>query len=123
MCTEPSCTVGFSCIRQTQNLPKENSEFYTRSVLHKFFCSKFNSSTSSLLYLNQGFPMAYLVEKAGGKATTGLSRILDIQPEHIHDRSAVFLGSSEDVTDVEELYKKHNLGFQKSTENGVKSFP
>eukprot|EP00126_Sphaerothecum_destruens_P006849 Sdes_comp19558_c0_seq2m11210 len=81
------------------------------------------SPKGKLRILYEGFPMAYLVEKAGGKATTGLSRILDIQPEHIHDRSAVFLGSSEDVTDVEELYKKHNLGFQKSTENGVKSFP
>ncbi len=50
--------------------------------------------------------MAMIVETAGGKATTGLNRILDIKPKDIHQRTPVFLGSSDDVTQVEELYKK-----------------
>lgn len=53
-------------------------------------------------------PMAYLMEKAGGIATTGKMPILDIIPESIHQRSPIFLGSPEDVNEVIELYKKHS---------------
>lgn len=45
-------------------------------------------------------PMAYIIEKAGGKATTGKQRILDVVPESIHQRSPIFLGSSNDVDEV-----------------------
>ncbi|CAH1796420.1 unnamed protein product [Owenia fusiformis] len=52
-------------------------------------------------------PMAYVIEKAGGMATTGTQRILDIVPESIHQRSPIFMGSKEDVQDVIDMYKKH----------------
>ncbi|MCU8035272.1 MAG: class 1 fructose-bisphosphatase [Shewanella sp.] len=42
-------------------------------------------------------PMAFLVEQAGGKASTGYETILDIQPTQIHQRVAVILGSSNEV--------------------------
>ncbi|HWT71999.1 MAG TPA: class 1 fructose-bisphosphatase [Oxalicibacterium sp.] len=42
-------------------------------------------------------PMAMLVEQAGGAATDGHQRILDIQPEKLHQRVAVFLGSKNEV--------------------------
>ncbi len=42
-------------------------------------------------------PMAMIVEQAGGAATTGLTRILDIQPEKLHQRVPVFLGSKNEV--------------------------
>jgi fructose-1,6-bisphosphatase I len=45
-------------------------------------------------------PMSYLVEQAGGAATNGRERILDIQPEQLHQRVAVFLGSKEEVETV-----------------------
>ncbi|KAG8194849.1 hypothetical protein JTE90_017282 [Oedothorax gibbosus] len=54
-------------------------------------------------------PMAYLIEKAGGIATTGKMPILDIVPESIHQRAPIFLGSSEDVKEVIQLYKLHAL--------------
>lgn len=38
-------------------------------------------------------PMAFLIEQAGGKATTGKERILDIQPTELHQRVPVFIGS------------------------------
>ncbi len=59
-----------------------------------------------LLY--EGAPMAYIIEKAGGLATTGHERILDVVPTKIHERTAVFMGSREDVQDVLDLYAKHN---------------
>ena len=42
-------------------------------------------------------PMAFLVEQAGGAATDGQQRILDIQPQKLHQRVPVFLGSKNEV--------------------------
>ncbi|GIU06986.1 MULTISPECIES: class 1 fructose-bisphosphatase [unclassified Shewanella] len=42
-------------------------------------------------------PMAFLVEQAGGKASTGYETIMDIQPTEIHQRVAVILGSANEV--------------------------
>jgi fructose-1,6-bisphosphatase I len=38
-------------------------------------------------------PMAFIVEQAGGLATNGYDRILDIEVEQLHQRSAIFIGS------------------------------
>ena len=51
--------------------------------------------------------MAFIMEQAGGKASDGHKRILDIQPKDIHERSPIFMGSKEEVEEVEALYKKH----------------
>jgi fructose-1,6-bisphosphatase I len=40
------------------------------------------------------------VERAGGKATNGTTRILDIEPKELHERCALFIGS---MTMMEEL--------------------
>ena len=45
-------------------------------------------------------PMAFIVEQAGGAATNGRQRILDIQPQKLHERVAVFLGSKSEVERV-----------------------
>ena len=53
-------------------------------------------------------PMGYIVEKAGGKATTGTERILDIKPTSIHQRVPVIMGSTEDVDDYLAMVKKYS---------------
>ena len=45
-------------------------------------------------------PMAFIVEQAGGAATDGHVRILDIQPQKLHQRVPVFLGSKNEVERV-----------------------
>ncbi|WP_295544980.1 class 1 fructose-bisphosphatase [uncultured Pseudacidovorax sp.] len=45
-------------------------------------------------------PMAWLVEQAGGAATNGRERILDIQPSKLHERVSVILGSKNEVERV-----------------------
>ena len=45
-------------------------------------------------------PMAFLVEQAGGAATNGRDRILDIQPKALHERVSVVLGSKNEVDRV-----------------------
>jgi fructose-1,6-bisphosphatase I len=49
-------------------------------------------------------PMSWLVEQAGGAATNGKQRILDIQPTQLHQRVSVFLGSKNEVDHVTELH-------------------
>ena len=45
-------------------------------------------------------PMAFIVEQAGGAATDGVGRIMEIQPTKLHQRVPVFLGSKEEVERV-----------------------
>ena len=45
------------------------------------------------------------IVQAGGIATTGTHRILDIVPTGIHDRCSVFLGSKDDVQDLMKFYQ------------------
>lgn len=58
------------------------------------------SKDGKLRLLYEAFPMAFLIEQAGGVATTGTQRVLDVQPHSIHQRVPVFLGSKEDVQDL-----------------------
>lgn len=53
-----------------------------------------------LRLLYEANPMSFIVEQAGGAATNGTQRILDIQPDSLHQRVAVFLGSKEEVERV-----------------------
>jgi fructose-1,6-bisphosphatase I len=46
-------------------------------------------------------PFAFIVEKAGGKATNGKVRILDIQPKELHERAAFFIGSLKMMEELE----------------------
>jgi fructose-1,6-bisphosphatase I len=52
-------------------------------------------------------PMAFLMEQAGGAASTGRGRILDLVPESIEQRAPVFIGCKEDVARAEELIATH----------------
>ena len=51
-------------------------------------------------------PMAMIVEQAGGAATNGEQRMLDIEPEKLHQRVAVFLGSKNEVERVTRYHQK-----------------
>jgi fructose-1,6-bisphosphatase I len=46
-------------------------------------------------------PFAFIVEVAGGKATNGKDRILDVQPTELHQRSALFIGSKNMMEELE----------------------
>ncbi|EFJ23220.1 hypothetical protein SELMODRAFT_175079 [Selaginella moellendorffii] len=67
------------------------------------------SPNGKLRLLYEVFPMAYLVEQAGGQAFTGKERALDVVPKKIHERSPIFLGSFEDVEEIKSLYHASGL--------------
>ncbi len=50
-------------------------------------------------------PMAFIVEQAGGAATDGATRILDVQPKGLHQRCAVILGSKNEVDRVTSYHR------------------
>ncbi|MEQ9262464.1 MAG: class 1 fructose-bisphosphatase [Owenweeksia sp.] len=50
-------------------------------------------------------PMAFLIEQAGGKATDGYTRILDLDPEELHQRVPFFCGSIKMVERAEEFMR------------------
>jgi len=67
------------------------------------------STKGKLRVLYEGFPMALITEQAGGTSSTGmymgkLGRILEVMPEHIHDRCPIIMGGERDVSKVLSLY-------------------
>lgn len=54
---------------------------------------------AKLRLLYEANPMAMLIENAGGKACSETQRILDIQPQQLHERVAVILGSANEVSE------------------------
>ena len=60
-----------------------------------------------LRQLFEVFPFAHIFETAGGAATDGKGRVLEIETNHIHDTSPCFFGSRYEVNKVIEAYKEH----------------
>ncbi|MBV7537134.1 class 1 fructose-bisphosphatase [Duganella sp. sic0402] len=58
------------------------------------------SMPGKLRLMYEANPMAFIVEQAGGAATDGKQRIMDIQPTKLHQRVPVFLGSRDEVAVV-----------------------
>jgi fructose-1,6-bisphosphatase I len=52
------------------------------------------NSNGKLRLLYEAAPMAMICEQAGGSASDGRSRILDLAPEGIHSRTPLYIGSS-----------------------------
>ncbi len=63
--------------------------------------------TGKLRLLYEANPLAFVVEQAGGWASTGYERILDITPAKLHQRVPLIIGSKDDVLEYEEFAKKN----------------
>jgi len=69
---------------------------YPRDAKHK---------EGRLRLMYEANPMSFIVEQAGGAATDGATRILDVQPKGLHQRVAVILGSRNEVERVTSYHK------------------
>jgi fructose-1,6-bisphosphatase I len=56
-----------------------------------------------LRLLYEANPLAWIVEQAGGKASTGVMRILDVEAKQLHQRVPLIIGSANDVHEAEEF--------------------
>jgi fructose-1,6-bisphosphatase I len=61
------------------------------------------SPNGKLRLLYECNPMAFIMEQAGGVASDGFNRILDIEPTELHQRTSIFIGSPKMVKMAEEL--------------------
>jgi len=55
-------------------------------------------------------PISLLVEQAGGRATTGYQRVLEVKPEDLHQRVPLIMGSSSEVERIERYHAEHQSG-------------
>ena len=61
-----------------------------------------------LRLLYESSPLAYLIEQAGGRASTGTQNILDVVPDQLHARTPLIIGSKEDVALVESFIQERD---------------
>ncbi|MBA3898798.1 MAG: class 1 fructose-bisphosphatase [Bacteroidetes bacterium] len=64
-----------------------------------------NAPKGKLRLLYECNPLAFIAEQAGGKATDGFNRIMEIQPTEIHQRVPYFIGSKEMVEKAEDFMR------------------
>lgn len=74
-----------------------------------FYPTSSKSPKGKLRLLYECNPMAFIVEQAGGKASDGYKRIMDIQPIELHERVPFFCGSYNMVEKAEEFMYKAEL--------------
>lgn len=72
----------------------------------------FHAGRIRLIY--EASPIAWLVEQAGGRATTGVDRLLDAVPASLHQKTPLICGSREEVDHLARLY---NGGYMKGEHN------
>ena len=63
-----------------------------------------------LRLLYEANPIALLVEQAGGRASTGRARLLEVAPASLHERVPVVLGSRKEVERIERYHAEHDNG-------------
>jgi fructose-1,6-bisphosphatase I len=59
-------------------------------------------------------PIAFLVEQAGGFATTGSKRVMEIEPKTIHQRIPMIFGSRHEIRRVERHYAESDMHGERS---------
>lgn len=61
--------------------------------------------SGKLRLLYEANPLAFIAEQAGGMATTGAQRVLDIEPHDIHERTPLVVGSAVEVSEFQQCYR------------------
>ncbi|MFP4237161.1 MAG: class 1 fructose-bisphosphatase [Desulfonatronovibrio sp.] len=62
-------------------------------------------TSGKLRLMCEANPLAFIIEQAGGMAIDGKKRILDIEPQELHQRVPLFIGSKNDVLKIKEFYE------------------
>ena len=72
-----------------------------------FYPTTSSAPNGKLRLLYECNPMAFIAEQAGGKASDGFNRILDIEPQELHQRAPFFCGNKDMVEKAEEFMAKN----------------
>lgn len=88
-------------MRWVASMVAEVYRILTRGGIFMYpFDTKDPAKAGKLRLMYEANPMGFIVEQAGGLASTGRKRILELQPENIHQRVPVILGSKHEVERV-----------------------
>jgi fructose-1,6-bisphosphatase I/sedoheptulose-1,7-bisphosphatase/fructose-1,6-bisphosphatase I len=68
------------------------------------------SKAGRLRLMYEANPMSMVIEQAGGIGSTGRERILDLQPNDIHQRVPVVIGSRNEVERIEKYHQEYDSG-------------
>lgn len=71
----------------------------------------YKNPNGKLRLLYECIPMAFIIEQAGGKATDGFNRIMEISPKQLHQRTPIFIGSEKMVEKANDLMIKYSSDF------------
>ncbi len=79
------------------------ADFHRTLLCGGIFCypGDAKNPNGKLRLLYEASPLAFVVEAAGGRASHGSGRIVEIQPTELHQRTPLYIGSPEDVESVE----------------------
>ncbi|MEL7368977.1 MAG: class 1 fructose-bisphosphatase [Myxococcota bacterium] len=66
------------------------------------------TSRGKLRILYECNPLAFIAEAAGGAASNGERRILDVEPESLHDRTSLIIGPKKEIETAERFVKEHS---------------
>lgn len=105
-----------------ENVPKDNRPYISRYIgslvsdFHRnllkggiyLYPSSLTYPQGKLRLLYECNPIAFLMEQAGGIASTGHERILDIIPEQLHQRTPFFVGSTNMMNKLHEFLETYN---------------
>lgn len=61
-----------------------------------------------LRLLHEANPIGFVVEQAGGRASTGFAPILDVQPRRLHQKTGFVFGSRAEIDRIERYHRDHN---------------
>ena len=86
------------------------ADFHRNLLAGGVFCYPADSKKSSgkLRLLYEATPLAFIVEQAGGHASDGHHRILDLQPGNLHQRVPLFIGNRDLVKKAEEFISRYD---------------
>lgn len=115
-------------LRQYIDTVRQGKGKYPKKYSARYICSLVADFHRTLLYggvamnprdhlrlVYEANPLSFLAEQAGGKGSDGKSRILSIQPVKLHQRLPLFLGSPEDIDELEsygDVQQKVNPGYE-----------
>ncbi len=97
-------------LRLVASLVAETHRILTRGGVFLYpWDTKDPAKEGRLRLLYEANPVAFIVEQAGGFASTGRQRILDVEPEGLHQRIAFIFGAREEVERLEQYHRDHNV--------------
>ncbi|ODQ53467.1 fructose-1,6-bisphosphatase [Saitoella complicata NRRL Y-17804] len=113
------CTEYFNSIK----FPSEGKPYSARYIgsmvadVHRTICygglfayPNDTRGPGKLRILYECFPMAMVMEQAGGEAWSGEKRMLEVVPTNIHERCGIWLGSKKQMQEVKAVYAKYGGG-------------